>query len=66
MKKKEIKELRTKSKKELEDLIQKTQQELVNLSVDFRAGKVKNIHQVILKRRDLARIKTILKEKDLN
>lgn len=66
MKKKEIKELRTKTRKELENLIQKTQEELVNLRIDFKAGKIKNAHQLILKRRDLARMKTILKQKELN
>ncbi|PJE69155.1 50S ribosomal protein L29 [Candidatus Shapirobacteria bacterium CG10_big_fil_rev_8_21_14_0_10_38_14] len=66
MKKKEIAQLRTKDKKELSGLIQKTQGELVKLQIEFQAGKLKNINQLILKRRDLARMKTILKEKELD
>lgn len=62
MKTKQIKELRTKTKEDLQALIEKTQQELIQLQVDLQAGQLKNVRQLFLKKRDLARIKTILKE----
>lgn len=65
MKKKDIQELHNKSKKELEELMKKVQTELVRLRTDFGAGKLKNVNQIKLKRRDLARIKTVMKELEL-
>lgn len=65
MKKKDVQELRNKSIKELRELMRKIQEELVKLRTELGAGKLKNVHQVKLKRRDLARIKTILREKEL-
>lgn len=66
MKKKQIVELHSKLVDQLKRLIEKAEEELVKLRIDLGAGKLKDIHQVKKKRRDLARIKTILKEKELN
>ncbi len=66
MKKKELKELRTKTVEELRKLIKKTQEELVGLKIEKKAGKLKDVHQPKKKSDDLARLKTILKEKELN
>lgn len=65
MKKKERQELHQKSKKELEELIKKVSQELVKLKMEKEAGKLKNIHLLVEKKRQVAIIKTILKEKEL-
>jgi len=66
MKKSKLSELRMKTTKELEELIKKTQGELVKLRLAKEAGKLKDVHQVSKKRHDLARLKTILREKELN
>lgn len=60
-----MQELHTKTIKELRDLVKKTQEELVKLRTDSGAGKLKNVHQIAMKRHDLARIKTIVREKEL-
>lgn len=65
MKKKNLKELRTKTIKELRESIIKAEEELVKLQVDKEAGKLKNVHQLTKKRNELAILKTILKEKEL-
>lgn len=65
MKKKQLEELHGKTIKELKDLAKKTQEELVKLRTDLGAGKLKNVNQIKFKRHDLARIKTIIKEKEL-
>ena len=66
MKKKELKELHQKSQQDLQSLMKKAQEELVKLKMDRKAGRLKNVRLPENKRRDLARIKTILKEKELN
>jgi len=65
MKKKDIQELHHKSVKELGELLKKTQKELAQLRTDLGAGKLKDVNQVKKKRHDLARVKTILREKEL-
>jgi large subunit ribosomal protein L29 len=65
MKRKDLKELQTKSSTELEQLIKKTQGELVKLKMDSKIGKLKNVHQLAQVRQGLARLKTILREKEL-
>lgn len=66
MKKKELKELHQKSQQDLQSLMKKTQEEMVKLKMDRKAGRLKNVRLPENKRHDLARIKTILKEKELN
>lgn len=65
MKKKEIKELPSKPVKELRASEKKAREELARLKVDLKAGKLKNIGLYIGKKGDLARIKTILKERQI-
>lgn len=62
--KKQIEELRSQTKKQLKELIKKTQEELIKLLVDKKAEKLKNVQSLREKRSNLARIKTILKEKE--
>lgn len=66
MKKKELKDLHNQSTTALAGLIKKTQAELVKLKMDLQAGRLKNVHLVSQKRQNLARIKTILQEKELS
>lgn len=63
MKKKEVSQLHTKSSQELKNLIEKMEEELVKMKVDLESGKLKDVRAVLKKRRDLARVKTILREK---
>lgn len=65
MKKKQLQELHTKSIKELNELVKKAQEELVKLKVELGAGRLKDTQAMNKKRHDLARIKTILREKEL-
>lgn len=65
MKKKQIKELHSKTEKELRELIKKADTELVKLRIDLRAGKLKDAQAVNKKRHHIARLKTILQEKEL-
>jgi len=66
MKRKDLQELRTKAKKELLELIRKAEGELARLRIEKEAGKLKDVHLVTKKSDDLARLKTILKEMELN
>jgi ribosomal protein L29 len=66
MKKKELKELSQKTLAELRGLLSKAQVELAKLKLESRAGKIKNQHLIGQKNRQLAQIKTIITEKELN
>ena len=63
MKKKDFSELKTKTAKELSDRLQTLRTEIVNANLELKMGRVKNVHEVIAKRRDAARILTLLKLK---
>jgi ribosomal protein L29 len=65
MKKKDIQDLHHKTKGDLQNLMRKTQEELTKLKMDKQAGRLKNVHLPGAKRHDLARIKTVLREKEL-
>lgn len=66
MKKKEIKDLHTKTFSELTELVRKTQRELVKVRLDHQVGKLKNFSQIARISGDLARVKTIMREVQLN
>ena len=65
MKHEELKKLPAKSVTELQQLIQTLQKELVSLRMQKALNKNKNVREYKLKRQLLARVKTILKEKEL-
>jgi ribosomal protein L29 len=65
MKKKQVKEVKTRSITELHQAELTCQKELVKLRSDLGAGRLKNFNEVADKRRELARIKTVLREKTL-
>lgn len=66
MKRDKIKDLHIKTIEELKKLAKKTDEELTRFRIDKGAGKLKDAQQVNKTRHDLARIKTILKAKELN
>jgi ribosomal protein L29 len=55
-----INELRQKSEKELKGLLEQDREKLRQLRFDLASGKVKNVREIRSKRRDIARILTIL------
>lgn len=65
MKKKELKELETKSISELHQMIKEVGLELLKLKMEKGAGKLKDTQAVNKKRGKLARLKTILRKKEL-
>lgn len=58
-----IKELKEKSKDELAKLLIESRELLRSLRFDLAAGKVKNIRQFRLIKKDIARILTLLSQK---
>lgn len=64
MKIKEKKELRQKSINELRLLLQQVKEELFSLRLEKVQKKLKNTSSIFQKRKDIARILTILKEKE--
>jgi len=65
MNKDNLKKLREKTIKELNEDIKKTQKELFRLRMDQQIGKLKNLRSISTKRKEIAVIKTIIKEKEL-
>ena len=61
----EIKKLRKKEKGELVELLEKTRKELVQLRLDRKTGSLADGSVILKKRREIARILTILGEKDI-
>ncbi|MAF20749.1 MAG: 50S ribosomal protein L29 [Parcubacteria group bacterium] len=57
-----IKELRQKTERELNDLLTEYQYKSGQLKFDLASKKLKNVKQIKELRRDIARIKTILKK----
>jgi len=65
MKTKDVKELHTKTFKELKGLLVKASEALMKLKMEQATRKLKDVHQVMKKRREIARIKTIMHAKEL-
>ena len=59
-----IKEIKQKSKKELKRILHESQERLRQLRFDLSAGKVKNVREIRKIKKDIARILTILCQKD--
>jgi len=64
MKVNEIKELRTKTIPELLALVKETKDALFTIKMDIMQSKEKNVKQVGMKKDDIARILTIINEKE--
>ena len=65
MKTKDKKGLRLKSTKELTTLVSDTRNLISGLRLDKTQNKLKNTRQIFIKRKEVAQILTILKEKEL-
>ncbi len=61
-----ISELRQKNTDELKKLLTETSSRFAELKFDLVDGKVKNLKEIRLARRDIARIKTLLRECEIN
>jgi len=57
------KELRSKTKEELQQLLREKRERLQRLRFDLASGRVKNVKEVREVKKDIARILTILHEK---
>ena len=58
-----IGELRQKSQTELRKLLQESREKLRQLRFDLASGKVKNVREIRMTKKDIARILTLLKQK---
>jgi ribosomal protein L29 len=63
MKTREIKELQNRNLAELEKSVRDAHEKLRNLQLDLAAGKVKNIAELRILRKDIARFLTVLTAK---
>jgi len=58
-----VTELRQKSKSELEKILADNRERLRQLRFDLAAGKVKNVREIRLFKKDIARLLTLLRQK---
>lgn len=63
MKRQDLEKIRSKSLSQLKNEIQEKRQELLDFRLQAALGKLKNVKEVKLKRKDIARILTIIREK---
>ncbi len=56
-------EIRNLSQQEIEKMLRDTRQELLNLRLRKQSGQVEKTHELRELRRDVARLKTIIKER---
>ncbi|HHT9135657.1 MAG TPA: 50S ribosomal protein L29 [Candidatus Wunengus sp. YC60] len=61
-----VSEIRMKSRQEILDEIDASRKELLNIRFQWQAGETRNPAQRRVVRRDVARLKTILREMDLS
>lgn len=60
-----LSELRSKPKEELLQELEGFKRELLNLRVQWQAGELKNSAQYMKTRKEIARVKTLLREMEL-
>ena len=60
-----LKEIIGKSEKELKDLLAEKRQDLFKLNLDNKQNKLKNTRSVFNTRKEIARILTLIREKEL-
>ncbi|MBI3283137.1 50S ribosomal protein L29 [Candidatus Curtissbacteria bacterium] len=63
MKKKDVDELKTKNSEQLAKLVAELEKEKANLRLELAQGKLKNVHAMAKKKKDLAQTMTILRAK---
>lgn len=65
MKIKDLQNLRTKDAKELYNLVKQKEVEYLKSKTEIKVGREKNLKKVKVIRKDIARILTIIKEKEI-
>lgn len=65
MKKKELGEIKNKNKGQLQKMVSDLRKELSNMHIESSMGKIKNLHQIKNKKKDIARVLTVLSFKQL-
>jgi ribosomal protein L29 len=65
MKSKDKKELHRKEIKELNNLVAQAQDELAGLKMDKTQNKLKNTSSLFLKRKEIAQMQTVIRQKEL-
>jgi large subunit ribosomal protein L29 len=65
MKRKDIQELSSKEVKELRTLLKEKQESLFTAQLDHKTGKLTNKRSLSSTRDDIARIKTVLRQKEV-
>ncbi|KKQ34156.1 MAG: 50S ribosomal protein L29 [Microgenomates group bacterium GW2011_GWA2_37_6] len=63
--KKDLKEIYSKTEKELRDLVKEKREELFRLNLDLRQNKLKNTRSIFNTRKEIARLLTLIREKEL-
>lgn len=63
--KKDLKEIVSKTEGELKDLLSEKRKELSNLSLDNKQNKLKNTRVIFNTRKEIARILTLVREREL-
>lgn len=66
MKSKTKKEFKDKTKEELQKILEETREELFSLKMQKAQKKLKNERLLFIKRKDIARILSFIKEKEFN
>ncbi len=66
MKKKEIQELKHRSAEDLARMAKEGGEKLRSLKFDLAAGKVKDINPIRTLRKDIARMKTFIRQSEMN
>ena len=66
MKKKETKELTLKSPEELQVMLGKVRKELAKIILEIKSGRMKNVSLARNKKKDIAKILTVIRDKELN
>jgi ribosomal protein L29 len=65
MKKKDLNELKTKSILELEKKFKEKQSEKIVIQMEHKLGKIKNVHQIGSMKKELAKILTFIRLKEI-
>lgn len=63
MKKKNLEELKNKSVNQLKEMVNNMEKEIITGKIEREQSKIKNVHAINRKRKDIAQIKTILQAK---
>ena len=63
--KKDLKEISAKTEKDLKELLKSKREELVKLRLDNKQNKLKNTRIIYNSRKEISRILTLIREKEL-